>query len=120
MKNLSSTARQRENLISSHRLAEGHDESEEALDIRLGVRVTKVAVSEDDNCVTVTTDNGETITSSAVVVTVPLGILKTEVIEFEPSLPRPKLEAVRNCGETSSSGAAFSCKTKKTKSFVQC
>ena len=68
------------------------------MNIRLGTLITKVAVAPDDSDVTLTTQHDETLTCSAVVITVPLGILKSEMIQFDPPLPRPKLEALRNFG----------------------
>ncbi|MFY9713838.1 MAG: FAD-dependent oxidoreductase [Microbacterium sp.] len=54
------------------------------LDVRLDHVVTRVSRSSDG--VVVSTDQGD-FAASNVVVTVPLGVLKAEVIEFEPALP---------------------------------
>ena len=84
-------------MLSSIRLAQGYGE-EQPLKIRLDTHVTKIAVTNDDMQATVTTHTNEALICSAVVVTVPLGILKSDIIEFDPPLPRPKLEALRNFG----------------------
>ena len=71
---------------------------EQTLTIQNGVEVIKVSVNEDTNGVTIETSSGETLHASAVVVTVPLGVLKANTIQFEPALPKDKLEAIANCG----------------------
>ncbi|KAJ6832060.1 putative polyamine oxidase 2 isoform X1 [Iris pallida] len=62
------------------------------LDIRLGHRVTKVVRGKLG--VKVTVENGKTFSADAVVVTVPLGVLKAKSIKFEPRLPEWKEEAI--------------------------
>ncbi len=62
------------------------------------MQVTSLSVREDDNEVTVETCSGEILQASAVVVTVPLGVLKANTIQFKPALPKEKLEAIQNCG----------------------
>ena len=42
--------------------------------------------------------NQKTFTADAVVVTVPLGVLKARKIEFEPALPQEKLHAIQSIG----------------------
>ena len=37
---------------------------------------------------------GSVYNAGRVVVTVPLGVLKDEIITFEPALPKPKLDAI--------------------------
>ncbi len=81
-------------VISDH-LAEG-------LDIRTGHAVTQVTVTEDG--VTVTTSSPtdvakkEEIACSRVVVSVPLGVLKSGAITFEPPLPDAKCGAIERIG----------------------
>jgi hypothetical protein len=55
-------------------------------------------VSDDATGVTVRTSAGEALRADAVVVTVPLGVLKAGAIAFEPPLPDWKLEAVARLG----------------------
>ncbi|XP_022850415.1 probable polyamine oxidase 2 [Olea europaea var. sylvestris] len=66
------------------------------LDIRLGHRVTKVV--RHYNGVKVVVEDGRTFTADAAVVTVPLGVLKSYCIEFEPRLPQWKEEAINDLG----------------------
>lgn len=65
------------------------------LDIRLGSPVAQI--SYDENGVTVVT-NGERYHGSHVIVTVPLGVLKSNVITFDPPLPEQKAQAIENLG----------------------
>ncbi len=67
----------------------------EGLDIRTGVPVTRVVL--DGDVVQVETQS-ETFTASHVVVTVPLGVLKSGTIEFEPPLPESKQGAIERLG----------------------
>jgi len=63
----------------------------EGLDVRLEEPVT--AIRWDDEGVEVTSASGS-IEASAVVVTVPLGVLKSGTIDFSPGLPEEKLAAI--------------------------
>ncbi|XP_028796149.1 polyamine oxidase 2 [Neltuma alba] len=72
-----------------HTLAKG-------LDIRLGHRVTKI--TRRYNGVKVTVENGETFAADAAVITVPLGVLKSKRIKFEPKLPDWKEAAIADLG----------------------
>lgn len=65
------------------------------LDVRLGH--TAVLVRRSDAGVAVVTDRGE-FTSDTVVVTVPLGVLQSGSIAFEPPLPDPVAAPVRRLG----------------------
>lgn len=67
----------------------------DALDIRLGERVT--AIATDASGVTVTTDGG-THRADRVVVTVPLGVLKSGDISFTPPLPAATQAAIGRLG----------------------
>ncbi|KAF3560178.1 hypothetical protein F2Q69_00010567 [Brassica cretica] len=66
------------------------------IDIRLGHRVTKIV--RRYNGVKVTTENGETFVADAAVIAVPLGVLKSGTITFEPKLPEWKQEAINDLG----------------------
>ncbi|XP_028768784.1 probable polyamine oxidase 4 [Neltuma alba] len=66
------------------------------IDIRLNHRVTKI--SNGYNKVMVTVEDGRNFVADAVIVTVPLGILKANLIEFEPRLPDWKVAAISDLG----------------------
>ncbi|MET4611812.1 monoamine oxidase [Rhodococcus sp. PvR044] len=70
------------------RLAEG-------LDVRLGHVVDRIA--HDTTGVRVHTDHG-VFHADHVVVTLPLGVLKTDAVTFDPPLPAKKQEAIRRLG----------------------
>lgn len=65
------------------------------LTLHLNQRVTHIAY--DRNGVTVTTDR-DTFTADRAVVTVPLGVLKQNVIRFTPLLPAAKVAAIESLG----------------------
>ncbi|MED6195935.1 putative polyamine oxidase 4, variant 2 [Stylosanthes scabra] len=66
------------------------------LDIRLNHRVTKI--SNGFNKVMVTVEDGTNFVADAVIVTVPVGILKANLIEFIPKLPDWKVAAIADLG----------------------
>ncbi|KAJ4906582.1 putative polyamine oxidase 2 [Raphanus sativus] len=66
------------------------------LDIRLNHRVTKIV--RQYNGVEVRTEDGETFVADAAVIAVPLGVLKSGTITFEPKLPDWKQEAINQLG----------------------
>ncbi|KAH9770518.1 polyamine oxidase 2 [Citrus sinensis] len=66
------------------------------LDIRLGHRVTKI--TRHYIGVKVTVEGGKTFVADAVVVAVPLGVLKARTIKFEPRLPDWKEAAIDDLG----------------------
>ncbi|KAI3711098.1 hypothetical protein L2E82_14106 [Cichorium intybus] len=66
------------------------------LDIRLDHRVTKI--NRRKNGVKVTVENGKTLFADAAVVAVPLGVLKSNTIKFEPRLPEWKEQAIADLG----------------------
>ncbi|PIN20378.1 Amine oxidase [Handroanthus impetiginosus] len=66
------------------------------LDIRLGHQVTKIV--RRLNGVSVTVQDGRTFLADAVVVAVPLGVLKSNCIKFEPRLPEWKEAAINDLG----------------------
>ncbi|THU47911.1 hypothetical protein C4D60_Mb09t20650 [Musa balbisiana] len=68
----------------------------EDLDIRLNHRVKKIA--QCNNRVIVTVEDGNTFVADAAIITVPLGVLKANLIEFEPKLPEWKLSAISDIG----------------------
>jgi monoamine oxidase len=80
-------------------LPEGYDKVVAAvangLDIRLGHVVASVDTSGDRAVVVTSQGNFE---AGAVVVTVPLGVLKAESIGFLPPLPEPKSTAIARLG----------------------
>ncbi|KAL0405192.1 UNVERIFIED_CONTAM: Polyamine oxidase 2 [Sesamum latifolium] len=66
------------------------------LDIRLGHRVTKIL--RHHNGVKVTVEGGRTFVADAAIVAVPLGVLKSNCIKFEPRLPEWKEAAIDDLG----------------------
>ncbi|PIN01825.1 Amine oxidase [Handroanthus impetiginosus] len=66
------------------------------LDVRLGHRVTKIV--RRHNGVKVTVEDGKTFTADAAVIAVPLGVLKSNSIKFEPRLPEWKEVAINDLG----------------------
>ncbi|KAK1438003.1 hypothetical protein QVD17_03804 [Tagetes erecta] len=66
------------------------------LDIYLGHRVKKI--NRRTNGVMVTVENGKTFFADAAIVAVPLGVLKSKTISFEPRLPEWKEEAIADLG----------------------
>ncbi|KAJ6709066.1 FLAVIN MONOAMINE OXIDASE [Salix koriyanagi] len=66
------------------------------LDIHLNHRVTKIA--RRYNGVKVTVEDGSTFIADAAVVAVPLGVLKSKTITFEPELPDWKEKAIKDLG----------------------
>ncbi|WP_299736505.1 FAD-dependent oxidoreductase [uncultured Roseobacter sp.] len=65
-------------------------------DTQLGRSVTKVEVGEDG--VHLQDLNGQSATFDAVMITVPLGVLKRGMISFTPSLPKEKRDAIASLG----------------------
>jgi monoamine oxidase len=66
----------------------------EGLDIRINKRVSNIDYSNET--LQVTTQQGNIYESDYVLVTVPLGVLKTENIQFSPTLPASKSAAIDN------------------------
>lgn len=69
------------------------NELAKGLDIRLSHRVTKILWGKNGVKITA---NDETFSADAAIITVPLGVLKTGTITFEPKLPDWKEEAIRD------------------------
>ncbi|GMH07835.1 hypothetical protein Nepgr_009675 [Nepenthes gracilis] len=68
----------------------------EDIDIRLNHRVTKICNGHAK--VKVTVDSGAEFIADVAIITVPLGILKANRIEFEPKLPDWKISAISDLG----------------------
>ncbi|KAG0559035.1 hypothetical protein KC19_10G073400 [Ceratodon purpureus] len=68
----------------------------EGLDIRLNHRVTKI--SRSLRGVRLTTEDGKTFEADACVVAIPLGVLKANLVRFEPRLPEWKEAAIADLG----------------------
>lgn len=66
------------------------------IDIRLNHRVTRI--SNGPNEVTVTVEGGRNFVADAAIITVPIGVLKANLIEFEPKLPEWKVSAISDLG----------------------
>ncbi|KAK2979217.1 hypothetical protein RJ640_009615, partial [Escallonia rubra] len=66
------------------------------IDIRLNHRVTRVASGCGD--VMVTVEDGRNFVADAAIITVPIGVLKANLIEFEPKLPEWKVAAISDLG----------------------
>ncbi|XP_066349935.1 polyamine oxidase 4 isoform X2 [Miscanthus floridulus] len=68
----------------------------QGLDIRLNQRVTEI--TRQYNGVKVTTEDGTSYFADACIISVPLGVLKANIIKFEPELPSWKSSAIANLG----------------------
>ncbi|GAV59997.1 LOW QUALITY PROTEIN: Amino_oxidase domain-containing protein, partial [Cephalotus follicularis] len=66
------------------------------LDVRLGHRVTKIV--RRYNGVKVTVEDGRTFIADAAILAVPLGVLKSKSIKFDPRLPDWKEAAIDDLG----------------------
>lgn len=80
-------------------LPEGYDQVVAAvangLDVRLGHVVTSIDTAGDRAVVVTAQGNFQ---AGAVVVTVPLGVLKAGTVQFQPPLPEPKSRAIAKLG----------------------
>lgn len=72
------------------------DPDADALDIAVTSVVTRVAY--DERRVSLRLDSGESLTVDRVVVTVPLGVLKTDTLRFSPALPLLHQRAISQLG----------------------
>ena len=77
----------------------GFEASEKKLDIQLDREVTNIEIKSEEKKVSVRSRGGQQYEGDVVLVTVPLGVLKADVITFTPSLPGDFQEAVREVGE---------------------
>ena len=68
------------------------------LKLLLLCRVEKVSRYREKNRVRVTTVEGKVFEADAVVIAVPLGVLKANLLHFEPRLPEWKEEAIADLG----------------------
>ncbi|XP_019177381.1 PREDICTED: probable polyamine oxidase 4 [Ipomoea nil] len=66
------------------------------IDIRLNHRVKRI--TNGYNKVMVTVEDGINFVADAAIVTVPIGVLKANLIEFEPKLPEWKVSAITDLG----------------------
>ncbi|KAL2942858.1 putative polyamine oxidase 4 [Bienertia sinuspersici] len=66
------------------------------IDIRLNHRVSKISSGHD--MVKVTIDDSKEFVADAAIITVPLGVLKANLIDFEPKLPDWKKSAISDLG----------------------
>ncbi|MFF2274278.1 FAD-dependent oxidoreductase [Agromyces sp. NPDC058126] len=77
-------------------LAGALDADADALDIAVMSVVTRIAY--DERRVSLRLDSGESLTVDRVVVTVPLGVLKTDTLQFSPALPLLHQRAISRLG----------------------
>jgi monoamine oxidase len=73
------------------------------LEIRYHHCIARITYAEEDPKdatlpIMITCDNGDTVHADAVVVTVPLGVLKSGTITFDPPLPESKQQAISHLG----------------------
>ena len=70
------------------------------LNVRTGMRVSEIEVDNErsKNSVTVVTEDNEELACDAVLVTVPLGVLKRQAISFSPDLPKWKKDSIERLG----------------------
>ncbi|KAG8485170.1 hypothetical protein CXB51_021771 [Gossypium anomalum] len=88
-------------LLGGHGLmVQGYDpiikELAKDIDVRLNHRVSKISRGCDN--VVVNVENGLSFIADAAIVTVPLGVLKANLIQFEPKLPEWKVAAISDIG----------------------
>jgi len=69
-------------------------------EVLMNKTVTNITVTTDEfnTTVVVETSEGISYVGSHVIVTVPLGVLKTDMITFDPPLPQEKLDAINRTG----------------------
>ncbi|NYD71208.1 flavin monoamine oxidase family protein [Herbiconiux flava] len=67
-------------------------------DLDVVLSSTVIRIGYDDDGVSLRLGRGESLNVDRVVVTVPLGVLKTGAIEFAPALPQPTLDAIDALG----------------------
>ncbi|KAF2314768.1 hypothetical protein GH714_033496 [Hevea brasiliensis] len=90
-------------------MVQGYDPIIKALakdiDIRLNHRVTKICYGPNKAMVVV--EGGRNFIADAAIVTVPLGILKANLIQFEPKLPEWKVASISDIGVGSENKVAL-------------
>jgi len=79
---------------------QGYSQLTEFLASDLDIRLNQVVeqVSYDANGTSIRTQDGQTYQADYTLVTVPLGVLKSDLITFEPSLPTLKQQAINRLG----------------------
>lgn len=75
-----------------------YDALAEGLDVRLEHVVTRIEILDDGGNVKVTTKDGKLFEAQKVIVTLPLGVLKSGSVEFVPPLPERKQLAIKRIG----------------------
>jgi monoamine oxidase len=94
------------------------------LDILLNHQVVRIEYGDKNRNVIVTTADGKQFECDKVLVTIPLGVLKRNKIEFIPPLPTNKLQAIKSIGFGSMSkvflefSEAEACWDKSKESFA--
>ncbi|WP_308798716.1 flavin monoamine oxidase family protein [Agromyces silvae] len=78
------------------RLSDAIDELAASVDVALSSVVTSIAYTTDR--VSLRLGTGESLRVDRVIVTVPLGVLQTDTIQFSPRLPRPHQQAIAIMG----------------------
>jgi monoamine oxidase len=78
------------------RLADWVDELASTVDVVVSSAVVRIAY--DDERVSLRLDAGESLNVDRVVVTVPLGVLQTDTVQFEPALPLLHQRAISGLG----------------------
>ena len=81
-----------------HSIIDG-DDGEPALDIHLGQEVTAIEIDDITEQAVITTSSGDTFLADSVIVTVPLGVLKADIIQFSPLLPEEKMTSIYKIGK---------------------
>lgn len=66
------------------------------LDVQLNTPIS--AITQDDDRVSITCSNGSVIQAKYVVCTLPLGVLKSNTVKFDPPLSEEKSEAIQKLG----------------------
>jgi protoporphyrinogen oxidase len=73
------------------------NEMSQDLNIKFNSKVTEIT-KISKNFYSIRTENGENFYTEKVVVTVPLGVLKKNIIKFSPPLPTKKLDSIQKLG----------------------
>ena len=84
-------------IAESSSLVDGNG-TQQPLDIRFGQTVTNINIDDITERVEVVTSNGDVYYADEAVISVSLGILKSEQITFSPSLPEYKRTATDRLG----------------------
>ena len=83
-------------MLVTGRFADYLDELASTVDVAAASVVTRIAYN--DTRVSLRIDSGESFTVDRVVVTVPLGVLKTDTLRFDPALPLLHQRAIQRLG----------------------